>query len=242
MALVDFWRAAEMYRFITHSLVAKMASLVSVCTNFLGISVDLNRSRAGGELAEAQRLDADNPDHTTAIHVQSLLDLYDDGLMAHVVYRVNKWKAEKRGALPPSDIFVPAQHVVERSLAETVAAEFVNEYWCVTARTGGRDGYCVRVPPSPTPPPSAGCWNVVVVVRFPPPPPPMPRRCHVHSNFSPMCVLSGLFADAHHVSSGVGMREPVSVPGEPNAGDVPVCFLHSEPHSLAFHVVIADAR
>ena len=129
VVLVKFWRAAELYRYSTHpSLETKLEATMAVCSRFFGISMDVSRSRHGGSLAEMQTL-IPGDDHGDAIHLRSLLDLYEPGIVVNIVARINKWRAEKQSGALPSDLLLSAQHVVERALAETSAAEFVNEFW-----------------------------------------------------------------------------------------------------------------
>lgn len=71
----------------------------------------------------------------------------------------------------------------------------------------------------------------------------LPRRCHVHSNFSPMCVLTGYSGAEPTVPSSATTSTSDPSLLEPNGthNDTPVCSMQHELHRLAFHFVIADA-
>ncbi len=132
MVWVRFWRAAEQYRYSTHpSLETKLDATMSICKRFFGIVMDVSRSRHGGNLAELLPLTACSEDYADAVHLRSLLDIFDASIVTSIVHRINRWRAEKQSGPPPSDLLVVAQHMVETALAETAAAEVVNEHWCV---------------------------------------------------------------------------------------------------------------
>ncbi len=126
---MEFWRAAEVYRFITSPFVGKMQCLVAVCQRFFNITLDSARAKSGGAFAECVPLSAINVGHRQALQLAALLDVYEPGIGNAIAQRINRWKREKRGALPPSDLFLPAQHLVERALGDTAVAEFVDEFW-----------------------------------------------------------------------------------------------------------------